>query len=373
MVKLKSQAKATSSRRTQNSSAIKQAVTSSVLSTTQANVVGLAATIPSCCGCGTLISDDTKALQCDKCQTEAWKCIDCLSISGDVYDQLLQQPSCELKWYCENCDKAITDSSSACRIDKLLSVVEKLVDKFADVEDKLQAKSDRSDMVQLDTRIKNLEHKFLHYEQNIDLKLAAVDANVSKFVEEKLRGLEEMRNDHQSTSAVEQAVKEEVIKKMDEDKDIESRQNNMIVYKVPERQSDSLEDRKESDQNFIKDLMHTVFEITLNDDSIEKMFRLGKLTNTAESVWPLLVRFKKIEDKNMVMNNLRQLRQAEARFKGVGISHDFTPKQREERKRLIASAKRDHEDNSDESVENFHFLVVGSGIRTRVIKVKKHQ
>ena len=254
-----------------------------------------------------------------------------------------------------------------------MSVVEKLVDKFADVEDKLQAKSDRSEMVQLDARIKNLENKFLNYEQSIDLKLAAVDASVSRICEDKIRGLEEMRSDHRSTLAVEQAVKEEVVKKMDEDKDIESRQNNIIVYKVPERQSDSLDDRKESDQNFIKDLLQTVFEMTLDEDSIEKMFRLGKPTNTADSVRPLLVRFKKSEDKNTVMANLRQLRQAETRFKGVGISHDLTPKQREERKRLIASAKKDHEDSSDESVENFYFLVVGSGMRTRVIKVRKQQ
>lgn len=45
-----------------------------------------------------------------------------------------------------------------------------------------------------------------------------------------------------------------------------------------------MDDRKESDQNFIKDLMQTVFEMTLKDDSIEKMFRLGKPTNTTDSV-----------------------------------------------------------------------------------------
>lgn len=45
------------------------------------------------------------------------------------------------------------------------------MDKFADVEDKLQAKSDRGEMVQLDARIKSLEkNKFSDYEQNFDLK-----------------------------------------------------------------------------------------------------------------------------------------------------------------------------------------------------------
>jgi len=32
-------------------------------------------TVPSCCGCGVVIGEDTKALQCDKCQNDVWKCI----------------------------------------------------------------------------------------------------------------------------------------------------------------------------------------------------------------------------------------------------------------------------------------------------------
>lgn len=85
----------------------------------------------------------------------------------------------------------------------------------------------------MDARI-NLESKFLNYEQNINSKLTDADANVTKLFEEKVRRLEEMRSEQRSTSAVEQTVKEEVSKLMDEDKHIESRQNNIIVYKVPE-------------------------------------------------------------------------------------------------------------------------------------------
>jgi len=80
MVKPKAQAKATSAKKMLNGSATKQAVTSPAVSTSRAHKIKLAATIPSCCGCGMLIGNDTKALQCDKCQTETWKCIDCLSI-----------------------------------------------------------------------------------------------------------------------------------------------------------------------------------------------------------------------------------------------------------------------------------------------------
>ena len=89
------------------------------------------ATVPLCCGCGTMIDDDVKALQCDKCQSQAWKCIDCLSLTADLYDQLILQPSCALRWYCGSCD-------CGDRIDKLVSVVQKLMEKFMDMEDKFK-------------------------------------------------------------------------------------------------------------------------------------------------------------------------------------------------------------------------------------------
>lgn len=65
------------------------------------------------------------------------------------------------------------------------------------------------------------------------------------------------------------------------------------------------------------------------------------------------------------------LRQAEERFKGISVAHDLTPKQREDRKRMIAAAKQEHESNDSESVENFRFLVVGQGAKVRVIKIRK--
>ena len=275
-------------------------------------------TVPSCCGCGVVIGEDTKALQCDKCPNDVWKCIDCLALTADVYDQLLSLPSCGLKWYCDACDKAVDISDSDDKIDKLVSVVEKMVERFVDMEDKLREKSDLSTVMQLDARIRSLEENFHRYEQNLELRLAAVDDNVVKHVQEKLQEFVEYSfNKNNCTNVVEDAVKVEVIKKMDEDKDIENRQNNIIVYRVPEKQSDSPETRNESDKKFLQALLKSVFEIEADDSTIEKQFRLGKFDDSADTVRPLLVRFKTFEDKNTVMSNLHRLRQTEERFKGM--------------------------------------------------------
>jgi len=72
------------------------------------------------------------------------------------------------------------------------------------------------------------------------------------------------------------------------------------------------------------------------------------------------------------MANLRNLKQPIDRFRGIGISQDLHPKERQENKRLIEEAKRTHDETDLGKVENFRFLVVGSGQRRRVITIKKN-
>ena len=86
---------------------------------------------------------------------------------------------------------------------------------------------------------------------------------------------------------------------------------------------------------------------------------------------PLLVGFQSQDTKDKVMSKLKNLKEAEARFKGISIAHDMTPWQRIEMKRLVKQAKQDHVSTSSDGAENYWFRVVGQGTRMRVIKVKK--
>lgn len=48
-----------------------------------------ASMLPSCQECGSTIADDTKALQCEKCdRNSAWICLECLGMSEDWYESL---------------------------------------------------------------------------------------------------------------------------------------------------------------------------------------------------------------------------------------------------------------------------------------------
>ena len=42
-----------------------------------------------CVGCGVNIQNETRALQCDKCIKDKWKCIECLGMPAEVYDGLI--------------------------------------------------------------------------------------------------------------------------------------------------------------------------------------------------------------------------------------------------------------------------------------------
>jgi len=66
-----------------------------------------AASIPSCTGCGVVIAQEVRALQCDRCaRTDQWKCIECLGIPGEVYDALIDCK--ELNWFCSGCSEDIS-------------------------------------------------------------------------------------------------------------------------------------------------------------------------------------------------------------------------------------------------------------------------
>ena len=138
-----------------------------------------------CSLCGIAITDDIKALHCDRDKCEQWKCIDCLNISADVYDHLIPEAASSLRWFCEGCDKVVMSQTTvvhheeADRIDNLVSVAEKLVAKCIDVEDKLRNKGDHSMMLQLDTRIRQLENQFQRQEKDLEARLAAADASIT--------------------------------------------------------------------------------------------------------------------------------------------------------------------------------------------------
>jgi len=252
----------------------------------------------SCCGCGKVITGDTKALQCDKYQSENWKCIECLSLFAQMYDHLIMEPSRNLRWFCDGCDRAVMEIEAKTEASSC-----------TDVDDKLKDKGDLKSVEQLELRISKLEERLSRGETDLEKRLATIDEHVSRYVTDKIRALEESKSVHGPAASMEQIVKDEVGKHLEEDKEIEERRQNAIVCKVPEYVSADFATRNDNDMKFITDMLFDVFHIDIQDGNIEKIFRLGRFCRDAEVARTLLVRFKDFSMKEKVMTNVVMLKQ----------------------------------------------------------------
>jgi len=73
---------------------------------------------------------------------------------------------------------------------------------------------------------------------------------------------------------VEKVVQEEGVRKLAEDKDVESRRRNVIICRVPEKVSDTYDERKLVDKQYLLDLFDIIFQIKVKDEDIQKCFDL---------------------------------------------------------------------------------------------------
>jgi len=87
----------------------------------------------------------------------------------------------------------------------------------------------------------------------------------------------------------------------------------------------------DGDMTFVTELFESVFEIKPESQGIEKIFRLGRRedssTQDSGSIVPrpLLVGLEDVEVKQKIWSNLKNLKAADTRFKGISVAHDMTP------------------------------------------------
>ena len=129
--------------------------------------------VVACQGCKITITEDVKALQCDRCKaSSAWKCIKCVGISRSTYETLIIDAESEtsLKWFCDECNSTIMNvdekTIDSQKIDAVLKLLGQLMDEAGRTSVKLEAiqnsvdqKADTKWVSYLETRIKDIEDK----------------------------------------------------------------------------------------------------------------------------------------------------------------------------------------------------------------------
>jgi len=179
----------------------------------------------------------------------------------------------------------------------------------------------------------------------------------------------------QPCNIVDQGQVREIIVKavnqhQEEDKEIEARKNNLVLYNIPERQAERHDIRVMADRDFIKTMCDDVAGIQVTDSDILKCVRLGAFTT--DKIRPTLITLVDGDVKENVLRMGKDLGLSGNRYNKIGISNDYTPLQREENRKLLAEAKAEILSQGD-LPENYKLFVSRRNTKPQVIKRKRYK
>ena len=123
--------------------------------------------------------------------------------------------------------------------------------------------------------------------------------------------------------------------------------NNIVMFNVPELNSDDVEKSYKRDVEAIR----TIFsgEIDLEKEDIKSMFRIG-LNKDATKPRPIIIKFTSIEKKTEVLQ-LKDLTYIDSNTEyNICITHDRTKKEQDEHKNLVKKLKERKENGEEDLV-----------------------
>ena len=233
------------------------------------------------CGiCEKKVLSNQNALQCDSC--DRWFHCGCEKVAVSDY-KLLKDCECA-KWHCKKCDLNYKET--------------KRENIF--LKSELQRVKDENEI---------LKQKLLALEEKIDAKQSFSKDDIEKIVEESIQ---------------EHAEKEK-------------RKLNVMVFNLPEAQSEDWEVRQKYDNQTVSNIIEGGLGIT-PVDTIQQIVRVGKRTNDSRdnrNPRPLIVKMNNMKDKWNIIKNAKKLRNGKNMgWRNVYLVPDLTQKEREKEKKL---------------------------------------
>jgi len=225
----------------------------------------------------------------------------------------------------------------------------------------------KSELIKLNEEVKKVKkaHEELNYEKQIEQITQAFvkDTQWSDIVKKEVEN--KIENVSAELSSIQKMV--DVTKDLaEEEKEKETRSKNIIIYRLQENLDTSFEARQKLDKALVTKIMKKLIDKDFEDTEIQKIFRLGKMSNDKDKRRPILVQFVDRMTKNYLMNNLYHIRKSQ--HKDIIISHDMTLKERGQCKELVEEAKKkEQEEQSGEWI----FRVRGPPGQMKVMKIRK--
>ena len=178
----------------------------------------------------------------------------------------------------------------------------------------------------------------------------------------------------QESSISEQNVNKLVDEKIEEiDKQItdrQSRERNVIIFRMDEPNTNLIKERQAKDLETLKEMIGQIAVESEEEIKIDKIIRLGtRGTNFKDNPRPVVVSFASIESKKFFLRNSNILKgSANEKISKVAISNDLTKKDRERELELVA------ERNQKNSLEvgPWKFVIRGPPGDRKLQKIRKH-
>ena len=185
-------------------------------------------------------------------------------------------------------------------------------------------------------------------------KIKDIEAKTRDVIKEELRSTAKATSYKNSTKQtyaeiikekskeIKDIVKEQHEEDKREERDIESRKNNIIMHGVREDQNETEEEQREGDNNEVTELLTNVFGDQKHKDFKAVCERIGK---KGEKYRPLKVTFFNEQQKKRLMSNLYKLKINAPSYK-VSVTEDYTRKERMKIKEEYTKAKKLNEENT---------------------------
>ena len=238
---------------------------------------------PSPCGrCRRLAHVNDQALECEICLQ--WFHISCEHVNKTQYKCISDSSrgkgknKSKVYWYCNTCDLRSTGFMRS--LASLHHQQQELCQKLDEVVKEIEEKASREQVEQLENRIKEIENE---KSKDQDKELEKLNMRVNTM---------EQKQDDKPNPGMSQSDPVEVIKEI---KEQEMRKNNIIVYNVPESNSEDGAERSKQDREVIRELAKICKENWKKEDVVSAI-RLGKRHANGRSR-PLLIKLNSEEKK----------------------------------------------------------------------------
>jgi len=310
--------------------------------------------------CEKNVGERDLGVQCELC--EGWYHASCSGVA-EIYPYLGKIEN--LHWFCNQCNK---------NVKKTLYSLSKMEERINKVESDVETM--KNEKVRLGSELRKLEKDLNGFKAEIDETLSkfsqdikdsqktVVETEIKSVVGAELGFREiQVQQLQESLSKTKEFVEEE--------QDKESRRNNIVLYRVPETDDETVTDRVSADKKFCEQLFNKL-NVGFDPEDIRKIFRLGRRveddrSQRERSPRPILVELGSYAIKNLIMHSLFKLKSMENRFKSIIISHDMTKSEREHCKVMVEEAK----EKSRNETGDFIYRVRGPPGRMQIVRLRK--